>query len=121
MNIRCSNPNSKSYPRYGGRGIRVCGRWQKSFALFLEDMGPKPSPAHSIERENTNGNYEPGNCRWATTVEQNRNKTSSKLTVEKVAQIRELLAAGHTQRSVAKRFGVSSGMVSHIHNRTAWT
>lgn len=70
---RCTNPNlRREWPRYGGRGIRVCDRWM-AFELFFADMGLKPSPAHTIDRINTNGHYEPGNCRWATPQEQGRN------------------------------------------------
>lgn len=74
MRSRCSGND----PRYGGRGIAVCERWRHSFSLFLEDMGPRPSLEHSLDRyPDKNGDYEPGNCRWATASEQNRNKCSN--------------------------------------------
>jgi len=75
---RCRNPKCKSYSYYGGRGITVCDRWRESFQAFLEDMGSKPSPTHSIDRIDNEGNYEPGNCRWATKAEQNRNQRKRK-------------------------------------------
>jgi hypothetical protein len=75
---RCENPNIERYPRYGGRGIKVCRRWRTSFTNFLADMGRRPSSVHSIDRINNDGNYEPGNCRWATRVEQANNKSNSR-------------------------------------------
>lgn len=74
MKKRCTNPNSRNYKRYGGRGITVCERWQ-SFENFFSDMGKKPSPEHSIDRINNDGNYEPSNCRWATRIQQRENQT----------------------------------------------
>jgi hypothetical protein len=79
MKQRCFNPNSKNYKHYGGRGIKVCDRWVNSFENFYNDMGAKPSKEHSIDRINNDGNYEPGNCRWATNIEQQRNRTNSRL------------------------------------------
>ena len=76
---RCLNPNDKRYESYGARGITVCERWKNSFLSFLEDMGPRPSKEHSIDRINVNGNYEPSNCRWADIITQNRNKRVGKL------------------------------------------
>lgn len=71
---RCTNPNTKDWPLYGGIGVKVCARW-KAFELFLKDMGYRPSNMHSIDRYPNNcGNYEPGNCRWATASEQGFNK-----------------------------------------------
>lgn len=74
MKHRCYNENDKRYKDYGGRGINVCNRWIDSFENFLADMGQAPSPKHSIDRKENDGNYEPGNCRWATQKEQQNNK-----------------------------------------------
>jgi hypothetical protein len=71
---RCSNPKVRCYPRYGGRGVRVCDRWDASFVAFLADMGQRPSPVHQLDRIDGTGNYEPDNCRWVTSKVNNRNR-----------------------------------------------
>ncbi len=77
---RCRDDNDPNWHHYGGRGIKVCDQWQgkKGFANFLADMGPRPSPKHSIDRLNVNGNYEPDNCAWRTWKEQERNRRNNR-------------------------------------------
>lgn len=75
---RCFNARCKDFPDYGGRGITICDRWE-TFANFLSDMGPRPAGCTSIDRLNVHGNYEPGNCRWATARQQARNRRSSRI------------------------------------------
>jgi hypothetical protein len=75
MKTRCYNPSHNKFHLYGGRGVKVCERWRTSFANFIADMGPRPSPAHSIDRyPNKDGDYKKSNCRWATPEQQNNNR-----------------------------------------------
>lgn len=73
---RCYREKDRKYPLYGGRGIKMCDAWRKSFEKFFADMGPRPSPNHTLDRyPNGDGNYEPSNCRWATIEDQNNNRS----------------------------------------------
>lgn len=79
MKDRCYNPASKTFRYYGARGILVCDRWKQSFQCFYDDMGPRPSLNHSLDRLNNNAGYEPLNCAWRTSRVQSRNRRSTRL------------------------------------------
>lgn len=123
---RCTNPSSADWPRYGGRGITVCRRWHR-FVDFLADMGSCPDRL-TLDRINNEGNYEPGNCRWATWEQQMLNRRSNrgerhanaKLTVGDVVSIRRMARDGATYRSIALAFGVSHANVGYIVRGEAW-
>jgi hypothetical protein len=119
MLSRCKYPTASHYSQYGGLGVEVCERWQ-IFQNFYDDMGDPPSPRHSLDRfPNRRGHYEPGNVRWATMKQQNRNKDCVVLNEAKAAEIRALEGVLF-QREIAEKFGVSRGMVGHILRGKAW-
>lgn len=104
MKQRCTNPKKREWLHYGGRGIKVCEKWASSFIAFLRDVGMKPSPLHSLDRIDVNGNYEPGNVRWATHQQQ----------VENTRTVRLVSINGKTQShaSWARENGLSTGQIA---------
>ena len=86
---RCYNKNTERYPRYGGRGIIMCETWKNSFKAFYEDMGPRPSNQHQIDRIDNDGNYEPTNCQWASRIDNVRNNSNTKLKLEDAKYIKK--------------------------------
>lgn len=111
MKTRCTNPKSKSFPDYGGRGVKVCERWN-DFAAFLADMGERPAGTTLDRWPNVNGDYEPGNCRWATKQDQQRNTTANVL----ISHDGETL----TQAEWAQRKGIKQSTLSY-RLRHGWT
>lgn len=105
MKQRCNNPKSQSFYQYGGRGIKVCERWEKSFANFIEDMGNRPSADHSIDRIDCDKNYEPSNCRWATRETQMNNRRCNNRI--------ECIGVTKTLTEWSKLLGINASNISH--------
>lgn len=118
MKQRIFSPADPRYMHYGGRGITICDRWL-SFENFLADMGECP-PGRSIDREENDGNYEPGNCRWATDLEQGRNTSKVRLTDELRATIKRMRAEGSTLQQIAAVIGVHYSTVSDFLRKRTW-
>jgi hypothetical protein len=121
MKQRCSNPKRRDYQWYGAKGIKVCERWM-TFANFIEDMGLRPAPEYTLERNDSKLDYGPDNCRWATKLEQARNKSNTYTNAQdqvirdgigrgmNFAQIAPLLGKKpHAVASRAYRIGLKSG------------
>ena len=116
MKDRCQNSNCPAYKNYGGRGIAVCERWM-DFANFLEDMGTRPE-GKTLDRIDNDGNYEPGNCRWATPKEQTQNRRPLKPYIHKnqyffIAMNEQgTMVASNNQREFARQHGLNQSLVA---------
>lgn len=115
MKARCNNKKHQEYKNYGGRGIKICDRWNR-FENFLSDMGEKPDGLSLDRIDNMDGYYKE-NCRWATPSEQSRNRRVVKLTIDMVRNIRE---DKRTHTVIAGIYGISASYVSNIKTRIKW-
>lgn len=130
MRLRCRDPKAKEFENYGAIGITICDRWCESFEAFLADMGPKPTPAHTIDRfPNQSGNYEPGNCRWATPTEQaNNRKSNVRLTIygktltvaewSRISQVKQMTIGARLRNGVPAKTAVFTPPLSPRGSRT---
>lgn len=113
MISRCTSPANKNWKRYGGRGIVVCDRWLKSYDNFAADMGPKPTPKHTLERKNNNLGYNSDNCEWATSIKQSRNTSRNR--------ILDCEGRRMPQSEWAEITGLTSQIIHNRIHRSGWT
>lgn len=132
MKKRCFDPKNRDFPNYGGRGITVCDRWRNSFEAFLADMGERPE-GRTLDRIDNDGNYEPGNCRWATNSAQRENQRalprkqamgetnkSAKLTDAQVIEMRRLHRSGVCITVLAEKYRIHYQTAHRICSGKAW-
>lgn len=110
---RCENPNLERYPDYGGRGIKVCQRWRESFQAFAADMGPRPSPKHTLNRKDNDGDYEPSNCVWSTAIEQANNTRANRTVIVRGEKM--------TLTQAYRRFSVVSWTALWMRIKKGWS
>lgn len=115
---RCHSKSHHAFKDYGARGIYVCDKW-RNFEGFFADMGNQPK-GMSIERINNSLGYSKENCKWATVVDQARNRRSTKLNLDQVKSIKELISNGISQAVIAAKFGVSRANIGHIAQGATW-
>ena len=108
MKTRCNNPNYNLYKDYGGRGIKICDKWNNEYEVFLKDMGRKPRKNYTIERIDNNGDYCKENCKWISKSEQNRNKRTS------------IVFNGEIATEAQKRMGMSRHTI-HQRIKNGWS
>lgn len=121
MKNRCHNPRADDWDYYGGRGIIVCDDWHL-FENFLQDMGPKPSKLHTLDRIDNDGHYCPQNCRWSTRLDQARNRGAYNVLDAQAADvIRFLYDTGEFyQYEIAEAYGLTQSQISQITRGAAW-
>lgn len=120
MHQRCENPIDRRYKNYGARGISVCAQW-KTFDRFLDDMGKKPSKHLSLERNDNMKGYSPSNCCWATAQKQAQNTRRTKLSPEKIRDIRIRRSKGQSLRSIAKIYDVTHSTIHAVLAGEFWS
>jgi DNA-binding transcriptional regulator YiaG len=122
MTNRCYNPNDRSFKHYGGRGIKICEEWRNDYRLFeIWALKNGYKKGLQIDRKNNDGDYEPGNCKFSTSTENNRNKRNTIMNQESVKKLRQIRQkTNYTQKQIAKMFGISTSLVRDIVSGKLW-